>query len=113
MTREELNEEIQKEIEKEQEKEKELLEKTYGKSLKAIKEILVEDKQKVRASKKKDKDDILLVVDMLANVLESEDKDAIEYAFVSYKYLAIAHPILFFGRVKKITILLKDVVNAI
>lgn len=101
------------EFEKEQEKEKELLEKTYGKSLKAIKEILVEDKQKVRASKKKDKDDILLVVDMLANVLESEDKDAIEYAFVSYKYLAIAHPILFFGRVKKITILLKDVVNAI
>jgi len=94
-------------------KEKELLEKTYGASLKAIREFLVEDKQKVRASKKKDKEDMLLVVDMLANVLESEDKDAIEYAFVAYRYVAKAHRILFFGRVKKISKLLKDVVNAI
>ena len=100
-------------MEEEKEKEKQLLEKTYGASVKAIKELLVEDKQKVRGSKKKDKEQILLIVDMLANVLESEDKDAIEYAFVSYKYLASCHKILFFKRVKKISKLLKDVINAI
>ena len=30
-------------------------------------------------------------VDMLANVIESDDKDAIEYAFVAYKYVAKAY----------------------
>lgn len=114
LTEEETRRENERaQMEAEKEKEKQLLEKTYGASVKAIKELLVEDKQKIRAGKKKDKEDILLVVDMLANVLESEDKDAIEYAFVSYKYLASAHKILFRGRVKKISKLLKDVVNAI
>ncbi len=94
-------------------KEKELLEKTYGVSVKAIKELLVEDKQKVRNGNLKDKNDVLLVIDMLANVIESEDKDAIEYAFVSYRYLAIAHRLTFWGRVKKISKYLKDIVNAI
>ena len=35
-----------------------------------------------------EKEEFLLVIDMLANVLESEDKEAINYAFVSYKYMA-------------------------
>ena len=96
-------------------KEKELLEKSYGLSVKAIKEMLLEDKQKVRASKLKDeeKDELLLVIDMLANVIESEDKDAIIYAFVAYKYVAKAHGVLFFNRVRKMSKLLKGVVNEI
>ena len=94
-------------------KEKELLEKTYGESVKAIKDLLLEDKQKVRASKLKDqeKEEVLLVIDMLANVIESEDKDAITYAFIAYKYVVKAHKILFFKRVKTIDKLLKGVIN--
>ena len=59
------------------------------------------------------KEEIVLVIDMLANVIESEDKDAIEYAFIAYKYVAKAHPFAFFMRIKKVDKLLKDVLNAI
>lgn len=95
------------------EKERVLYEKKYGESVKKIKELLLEDKQKVRASRldEKTKEEILLVVDMLANVIESEDKDAVEYAFISYKYVAKSHKILFIRRTAKIYKLLKDVVN--
>lgn len=114
---EEENRRAKAEIEQKEkeEKEKALLAKTYGESLKAIKDLLLEDKQKVRASKlaDKEKEDLLLVIDMLANVIESEDKDAITYAFISYKYAAKAHRILFFGRVNKIGKRLKGVVNGL
>ena len=43
--------------------------------------------------------------------IESEDKDAIVYAFVAYKYVAKSKKFLFFGRVRKISTLLKDVLN--
>ena len=56
-------------------------------------------------------EETLLVIDMLANVIDSDDKDAIRYAFISYKYVAKAHPILLFNRVKKIEKLVKDVLN--
>ena len=97
------------------EKEKELLAKAYGKSLKEIKDLLVQDKQTVRASRLNDavKEEILLIIDMLANVLESEDKEAINYAFVSYKYMAKSKKLLFARRIKKIQTLLKDVINGI
>ncbi len=91
-------------------KEQELLKKAYGESIKKIKEILTEDKQKIKNCKHKEmvKKEILFVIDMLANVVESEDNDAIEYAFIAYKYVAKAHKIMFFGRVSKIGALLKD-----
>ena len=96
-------------------RERELLKKVYGSSVKTIKEILLADKQKVKESKLEEdvKEEILLVVDMLANVLESEDKDAVTYAFIAYKYVAKAHPLAFFMRIKKVDKLLKDVLNAI
>ncbi len=96
-------------------KEKELLEKAYGASVKAIKEMLVQDKQKVKASKLKEniKNEITLVVDMLGSVIDSEDKDAVEYAFVAYKYVAKGYKCLFFGRVKKMNKLVKDVINGL
>lgn len=96
-------------------RERELMKKTYGTSVKAVKEILLADKQKVKASKLKDavKDEIILVIDMLANVIESEDKDAIEYASIAYRYVAKAHPIIFFARIKNVNKLVKDVLNAI
>ena len=91
-------------------KEQELLKKSYGESIKKIKELLTEDKQKVKKSKYDEsiQKEIILVIDMFANVVESEDKDAIEYAFIAYKYVAKSHKIMFFGRVAKITALLKD-----
>ena len=93
--------------------EQELMQKTYGASVKKIKELLIEDKQKVRASKLADdvKEEVLLVVDMLANVIASEDKDAIIYAFIAYKYVAKSFKFMMFGRVKKISDLLKGVLN--
>ncbi|MBQ3493469.1 MAG: hypothetical protein IJA88_05105 [Clostridia bacterium] len=96
-------------------REKELLKKVYGSSVKAIKEILLADKKKVKESKLKDdvKEEILLIVDMLANVLESEDKDAVSYAFIAYKYVAKTKPFLFFGRVNKVSKYVKDILNAI
>ena len=91
-------------------KEQELLKKSYGESIKKIKELLTEDKQKVKKSKYDEsiQKEIILFIDMFANVVESEDKDAIEYAFIAYKYVAKSHKIMFFGRVAKITALLKD-----
>lgn len=96
-------------------RDRDLLKKAYGESLKKIKELLLSDKTKVKDSKKSDqvKNEATLVIDMLANVLDSEDKDAIEYAFISYKYLAKSMPILFFWRVNKINKLIKDIINAI
>ncbi len=82
-------------------------------AIKKIKGYLLVDKTKVKASKKKDavKNELLTVVDTLANVIESGDKDAINYAFITYKYVAKAHPFLFLGRVRKIGGYLKDVTN--
>ena len=96
-------------------KEKEMLEKAYGTSIKSIKDLLIEDKKKVSNSKLSSevKEEITLIIDMFANVIESEDKDAINYAFIAYKYLAKAKPILFFNRVNKISKLIKDVVNGL
>ncbi len=101
------------EEEKEILKQKELLEKSYGLSVKKIKELLVADKQKVKNSKisLEEQKNIMLVIDMLANVIESEDKDAICYAFLAYKYMAKVHKITFFGRIKKISTLIKDIVK--
>ena len=96
-------------------KEKEMLEKAYGNSLKGIRDLLLKDKQKIANGKLDDqvKEEITLIIDMFANVLDSEDKDAINYAFIAYKYLAKAKPILFFNRVNKISKLIKDVVNGL
>lgn len=103
------------EEERVKEREKELLQKTYGKSVKSIKEMLLTDKQKIRQKIKKEniKNELLLIVDMLGNVIASEDKDAIEYAFVAYKYVAKAHKKLFFGRIKKMSKLVKEIKDAI
>ena len=97
------------------EKEKELSLKTYGESVKKIKEILLSDKQKVRAKKlAEDKqEEMLLVIDMLGNAITSEDRDAIIYAFVSYKFMTKAHKFMFIGRAKKVFKLLKGVLNGI
>lgn len=102
-------------LEKEAKKEEELLRKNYGASVKAIKELLLDDKSKLKNSKLKDeeKEELSLIIDMLANVIESEDADAIYYAYVAYKYCAKAHPVMFFGKVKKISNLLEDVFSGI
>ncbi len=116
-----LNEEESKrekeriEKEKQDKKEQDLLRKIYGKSVKAVKEMLLQDKQKVKKSGMKAivKKDIYLAIDMLANVIESEDKDAIEYAFVTYKYVAKVHKWTFRGRVSKISKEIKNIVNGL
>ena len=96
-------------------REKELLAKAYGLSIKNIREILLQDKTKVKNSKLDEtlKAEITLVIDMLANVIESEDKDAIEYAFVAYKYLVKSKPFTFIGRNKKMSAYIKEVLNGL
>lgn len=112
---EKKREKEREDLERQKQKEKELSKKTYGESIKKVREMLLTDKTKVKSSKKTDaiKNEITLVIDMLANVIESDDKDAVEYAFVAYKYVARAYKMLFRGRVKKINKLLKDIVNEI
>ncbi len=92
---------------------KELSKKSYGESVLKIKEILLADKTKIKESKKeeKEKQEIILIIDMLANVVTSEDTDAIDYAFTAYKYMTKAYKFTFFGKVKKISKLLKDIYN--
>ncbi len=101
------------EKQKQLKKEKELSEKSYGESIKAIRAILLKDKTKIKGKNypEEKKSEILLVIDMLANVVESNDKDAIEYAFVAYKYVAKAYKFTFFNRIKKVQKYLKDIIN--
>ena len=97
------------------EKDKELSKKVYGENVKKIKDILLKDKQKLKAKKMEEEkcQEMLLVIDMLANAITSDDVDAIIYAFVAYKFMAKAHGILFFGRAKKVFKLLKGVLDGI
>ena len=96
-------------------REKELAEKAFGGAIKEIKAVLLEDKKRVKGKKfsEKEKNDLLLVIDMLGSVLDSTDKDAIEYAFVAYKYAVKAHKFTFIGRIKKVETLLRDVINGL
>ncbi|MBE7081443.1 MAG: hypothetical protein E7372_02655 [Clostridiales bacterium] len=97
------------------EKDKELAKKVYGENVKIIKEILLQDKQKIKAKKmgEEKSEEMLLVIDMLANAITSDDRDAIIYAFVAYKFMTKAHKILFFNRAKKVFKLLKGVLSGI
>ena len=96
-------------------RERELSKKAYGASVKAIRDILLKDKTKIKKShyKIKIKEDLILVIDMLANAINSEDKDSIVYAFTAYKYAMRSKRIMFFGREKKIGNYLKDVLRGI
>lgn len=96
-------------------KEKELAQKTYCESVKKVKDLLLKDKIKVKESKLNEcvKEEITLAIDMLANVVESSDKDALAYAFLCYKYVSKAHPILLRGRIKKVGSLVAGIVNEI
>jgi hypothetical protein len=93
----------------------EMAQKTYGENLKNIKQLLLLDKQKIKDSKIKVqlKEQMTLIVDMFGSVITSDDKDAIVYAFTAYKFMAKAHKFTFFGRIKKISKLLKGVLDAI
>lgn len=105
----------EQELKDKEQKEAEMLKKAYGENIKAIKDMLLKDKTKLKDSKLKEdkKREVELVIDMLANVIESDDKDAIDYAFVSYKFMVSKYPIRFFNRKRKISKLIKDVINAI
>ncbi len=106
-------EEEEKRAEREK-KEKEISAKAYGESIKKAKEILLKIKLKTKDSKLKDakKEQLLLVIDMLANTLDSDDKDAITYAYVSFNYASKVHKILL-KKHKKIGKLVKAILNAI
>ena len=95
--------------------EKELLSKSYGQSLKELRELLFKDRQNVESSRlsEEEKRDLLLIISMLANVIESNDIDAIVYAFSAYKFAIRTHRILFYGREKKTQKLVGDVLNGI
>ncbi len=110
---EEKREKELKEAEEEEQREKERSKKAYGDSLKKLRDILLADKKKVKESKldEEEKENLILLIDMLANVIDSTDKDAIHYAYLAYKYAIKSHPVLFFKREKATAKLVKDVLN--
>ena len=79
-----------------------------------MREILLLDKTKIKNYKIKpeEKERLTLVVDMLANTVESEDKDAIFYAFTSFYYATKVHKHRKLKR-KKVEKLVKEILNAI
>ena len=89
--------------------------KSYGASVRKIKVALLDNKQKINDSKLKVvvKNDLLLIVSMLANAIESEDKDAITYAFVAYKYACKAHKLLLRKGKRVVVKEVKSVLNGI
>ncbi len=106
----------QKELDEDnRKKEEELSKKVYGESVKTVKKLLLLDKGKIKESKlsEQKKQEAILVVDMLANVIDSLDKDAIEYAFIAYKYMTKTYKLLFLGRAKKLGKYIEDVVNGL
>ncbi len=108
---EERRAELEIERQKREQLEAELSKKSYGASVKKIRELLLKDKQKIKGSKYKDqiKEEITLIIDMFANAIESEDKDAIYYSFVAYKYCAKAHKHTLRKGLRKIKKLSKEV----
>lgn len=116
LTEEENRREKEREEKEKQEKiERELSRKVYGENVKQIKDIMLEDKTKIKASKlsEEEKEELILVTDMLANVVDGEDKNALTYAFTAYKYMAKAKPFFFFKRAKKVGKLVKGILNEI
>ncbi len=89
--------------------------KSYGESIKKLKEILFIDKKKIKESKLDDgqKEEMTLIIDMLANASEGQDKDGLIYAYVSYKYLTKSKKLMFFGREKKVGKLVGDIFSGI
>lgn len=107
--------ELEKAAAEEKRKEKELSEKAYGESVKTIRKILLADKTKVKNSKLsfEVKDELILIIDMFANALNAADKDGIIYASTAYKYAVKSKKLMFFGRAKKVSAYLKDVLNGL
>lgn len=103
------------EEEEKKKKEKELAEKSYGESLKSLKELLLNDKIKVKESKlsEDDKEEAIMLIDAFADAVSGTDKDEIAYSYLGYKYLAKFRKIMFFGRLKKVNAYIKDVLNGI
>lgn len=96
-------------------KDKELSNKIYWESLRALKELLLVDKKKIKDCKlnANDKLDALLVIDTLVNAVESGDKDAVSYALVAYKFMVRTYKYKFIGRIKKVSGYVKDILNEI
>ena len=96
-------------------KEKEISKKKYGESIKALKEILIIDKKKVKEKNVsyEEKERLTLIIDMLANVIESSDRDAIIYAYSAYYYAVKSHKFLFFKRLTQTKKYILDIINEI
>ena len=105
---------LEEDVRKAQE-EDEISKKSYALNVKKIKEILLTDKIKIKTSNQKEevKNEQLLVIDMLGSVITSGDRDAIDYAFIAYKYLVKAFPFRFLGRKNKVKKLLDGVINGL
>lgn len=94
-------------------KQKEQAQKTYNESLALAKQNLLNDKINIKNSnlKSEDKEELTLVVDMLANVIDSNDKDSIKYAYTAYKYVVISRKKIFRKRRKVMEQLIKVILN--
>ena len=96
-------------------KDKELSVKAYGESVKKLRAILLADKTRIKnfSAEESLKKELLLVVDMFGNALDSGDKDAVIYAFIAYKYALKAKKRMFSGRIRKVRRYYEDVINGL
>lgn len=113
-----MQEENKRKEEKEREelkakKQKELSSKTIADSVKAVKAMLNEDKKKIAdgSMSLEEKTEANLIIDMLNNVIETGEKEAITYAFVSYKYLCKAYIFKFRGRMKAVEVEIQKIIK--
>ena len=111
-----IKKEKQLEAEKAQKiQDEQLLKQSFGESIVKIKDLLLKDKGRVKELKlnEQKKEEITLAIDMLANVLTSNEKDAIYYGYVCYKYVMRAYPLRFLGSANKVKKLINVVLNEI
>ena len=114
----EKNERLKKEKAEEKiekEKEKELLKKSYGENVRILKEILLPYKEKTNNLKLKeeDKNEIIYLLSRMVSAAEKGNKEDLEFALITFKYLTKCRKLLFFGKAKKISKIIREIINAI
>ncbi len=112
-----IEEEEKRLLEEEKAKEEQLGEnaKTSNESVIKLKDLLFSDKIRIKSTKWEEslKEEFILIIDMLANVISSGDKDAIVYAFTAYKFAFKTKKRFFIGKLKKVSKLVGNVLNGL
>lgn len=113
---EELAEKSRK-LEEEKEKEdRNSAAKLGGESKASLKEILLNYKKNIKERKRLKngvKEELVLVIDKLANSIDGGNVDEINYSFIAYKNSVKLHPVIFFSKKRKVKKLVGDILNGL